>query len=99
MLRAISKGRQVLVAERLSRRLGRRVHQSTVSHYASGAYTPRGPMMVAIQVEFGVPLSAWTEAPTGAAPSESTTSLSSPDDTGANRASGAAEAQRKATGS
>lgn len=53
---------QAELAERVSRRLGRKVHQPTVSAWALGKNQPSGVAMVALHEEIGTELGWWLEA-------------------------------------
>lgn len=50
------------LAERISRRLGRKVYQATVSAYALGKFIPRGPIMVALREIVGADFDDWERA-------------------------------------
>lgn len=65
------------LADKLSRRIGKRVHQATVSGWSRGSYAPSGPIMVALREELGIEFGWWLEAPE---PSASVDSLPPPPD-------------------
>lgn len=50
---------QKALAERLSRRVGRAVSQSTVSQIARGRQQPRADLIAAFRVELGIEVEAW----------------------------------------
>ena len=50
---------QEILAERLSRHLGRTVSQSTVSLIARGKQQPRADLVAAFRVELGIDVEAW----------------------------------------
>jgi hypothetical protein len=55
--------RQTDVASRVSHRLGRDVHQTTISGWATGRHAPQGPAMVALLEIAGIPIEAWLSPP------------------------------------
>lgn len=55
--------RQADVAAKVSEKVGRPVHQSTVSGWATGRHMPQGPMMLALFDIAGIPLEAWMTPP------------------------------------
>ena len=53
--------RQEDVAAEVSRVTGRRVHQSSVSNWASWRHMPQGACMAALQRLYGIPIDAWMQ--------------------------------------
>jgi transcriptional regulator with XRE-family HTH domain len=55
--------RQLDLAKKVSEKIGRPVHQSTVSGWATGRHMPQGEAMLALQQIAGIPLESWLEPP------------------------------------
>lgn len=54
---------QGVLAERLSKHIGRPVSQSSISHIARGMQKPRAELMVALRAEIGIEVDWWLVEP------------------------------------
>ncbi len=53
---------QAILAEKVSEKLGRRLHQATISAIVRGEQVPRGDLMAALHATLGVEFGWWLEA-------------------------------------
>jgi hypothetical protein len=62
---ALDETTQEAFAERVSARLGRTIHQATISSWAHERYTPRGDALIALQEIAGIEIGEWLRPPLG----------------------------------
>lgn len=63
LTKVLQDTRQEAVAEAISRALGRKIHQSSVSSWATWRHMPQGQAMVAMQRLYGIPVDSWAMPP------------------------------------